>query len=306
MASPAGMPPLGRLRQSNMADLVAEVLRQRIVDGQLTDGDLLGKQEDLAFEFGTSAASVREGLRILEGEGLVTVRRGRLGGAVVHAPASGSAAYMMGLVLQSRGVKLKEIGQTLHDLEPICAGLCAARRDRRRTVVPRLQAIHDEQVAKTGDLVEGTRLGRLFHEVLVQECGRETMVALLGVLESIWSAHSERSIADGQLARDTPRRSYVAKRTRDHERLISLIDDGDAEGAVAAARQHLARSTYYATGGEESQRVIDAGLLGAYIERTRQLFPGTSRDRRPEPQLETASVEPVRRGGQRQRRASVE
>ena len=41
LASPPPIAPLGRLRQSNMAELVAEVLRQRIVDGQLADGDLL-------------------------------------------------------------------------------------------------------------------------------------------------------------------------------------------------------------------------------------------------------------------------
>src|ERR1700709_797110 len=157
-ASPASpVSPLGRLRQSNMAELVAEVLRQRIVDGQLADGDLLPKQESLAGEFGTSSASVREGLRILEGEGLVTVRRGRLGGAVVHAPASGSAAYLVGLVLQSRDVKLKEIGDVILDLEPICAGLCAERRDRRKTVIPQLRAVHEEQLASVGDLVESAR-----------------------------------------------------------------------------------------------------------------------------------------------------
>jgi GntR family transcriptional repressor for pyruvate dehydrogenase complex len=266
----AAIPPLGRLRQSNMAELVAEVLRQRIVDGQLGDGDLLPKQENLAREFGTSSASVREGLRILEGEGLVTVRRGRLGGAVVHTPASGSAAYMVGLVLESRAVELKEIGAVIHDLEPICAGLCAERRDRRKTVVPQLRAIHEEQVASPADLVEGTRLGRQFHEVLVQSCGRETMVVLLGVLESIWSAHSEQSAAGGRLAQTAPRKAYVAKRVDDHEKLIALIDDGDADGAVALARDHLARSTYYVAGGAEATRIIDAALLGRYIDRARQ------------------------------------
>lgn len=269
MTKSAPILPLGRLRQSTMAELVAEVLRQRIVDHRLADGDLLPKQEELAREFGTSSASVREGLRILEGEGLVTVRRGRLGGAVVHAPAGGSAAYMMGLVLESRDVRLKEIGAVLHDLEPVCAGLCAERRDRRRTVVPQLRAIHEAQLAVAGDLVESTRLGRQFHEVLVRSCGRETMVVLLGVLESIWSAHSEQSAEAGQLAKSAPRKAYRDKRSRDHEQLIGLIDAGDADAAVALARQHLGRSTYYVTGGEESERVIDAALLGRYIDRTR-------------------------------------
>ena len=266
MASPA---PLGRLRQPNLAEMVAEALRQRIVDGQLAGGDVLPKQEDLAREFGTSSASVREGLRILEGEGLVTVRRGRLGGAVVHAPAAGSAAYMMGLVLESRDVRLKEIGQVLHDLEPVCARLCAERKDRRRTVVPQLTAIHQAQLAVAGDLKEGTRLGRRFHEVLVQSCGRETMVLLLGVLESIWSAHSEQSVAAGQLARSAPRKAYLARRSLDHEELIAFIDDGDADAAAALARAHLGRSTYYVTGGAESDRVIDAALLARYIDQAR-------------------------------------
>jgi GntR family transcriptional repressor for pyruvate dehydrogenase complex len=268
--APHGISALGRLRQSNMAELVAEVLRQRIVDGQLADGDLLPKQENLAHEFGTSSASVREGLRILEGEGLVTVRRGRLGGAVVHAPASGSAAYMVGLVLESRHVQLKEVGSVLLDLEPICAGLCAERRDRRKTVVPQLRAVHEEQVSGDGDLVDSIRLGRKFHEILVQCCGRETMVVLLGVLESIWSAHSEQSATSGVLAEAALRKSYTTKRGQDHERLIALIDDGDSEGAKTLAREHLARSTYFMTGGGEAARVIDAALLGRYIDRARQ------------------------------------
>ena len=175
----------------------------------------------------------------------------------------------MGLLFESRGVQLKEIGQTLHDLEPICAGLCAERKDRHRTVVPRLRELHEQQQATGGDLVAGTRLGRRFHEVLVQQCGRETMVALLGVLESIWSAHSELSAEAGQLARVSPRKAYVAQRAHDHEELIALIDDGDVDGATGLARDHLARSTYYATGSEESRRVVDAALLGAYIARTR-------------------------------------
>jgi GntR family transcriptional repressor for pyruvate dehydrogenase complex len=270
LASPPPIQPLGRLRQSNMAELVAEVLRQRIVDGQLADGDLLPKQENLAREFGTSSASVREGLRILEGEGLVTVRRGRLGGAVVHAPASGSAAYMMGLVLESRSVQLKEVGSVIYDLEPICAGLCAERRDRRETVLPQLREIHEKQLSNPGDLIEGTRLGRQFHEVLVQSCGRETMVVLLGVLESIWSAHSEQSAAGGRLAKAAPRKPYVTQRSQEHEQLIAFIDDGNADAAVALARAHLARSTYYVTGGSEATRVIDAALLGRYIDRARQ------------------------------------
>ncbi len=254
---------LDRLRQSNVAELVSSVLRTQILEGVLTDGDLLPKQEHLAEQFGTSSPSVREGLRILEGEGLVTVRRGRHGGAVVHTPKGDSAAYMLGLVFQARGVQLGEIGSVLNELEPICAGLCAQRPDRMETVVARLREVQNS--AKAGSsLPELTRLGRRFHEELVKGCGRESMVVLIGVLTSIWSAHSAQSAETGVLSAGVER-DYTQSRRRDHEELITLIADGDSDGAIQCARAHLESSTYYQAGGPEAEQVIKADLLARYI-----------------------------------------
>lgn len=253
-----------RLHHSNMAELISSALREKILAGELADGDLLPKQEDLAAQFGTSSLSVREGLRVLEGEGLVTVRRGRHGGSVVHAPGGGSVAYMLGLVFQARKVRLTEVASTLNDLEPICAGLCAERKDRKRTVVPRLRAVQTD-IAKGRTVLEGAKLGRRFHEELVKGCGRETMVVLIGVLESIWTTHSEQAVEHGVLARVPPSKSYLASRHDDHEELIGLINDGDSEGAVLCARRHLESSALYKTGGKEAKRVIEADLLARYL-----------------------------------------
>ena len=95
-------PRRGQLRQPRLADMVASVLRERIVDGKLANGDLLPKQDELLEEFRISRPSLREALRILESEGLLTVRRGNVGGSVVEAPTADTSAYMFGLVLQSR------------------------------------------------------------------------------------------------------------------------------------------------------------------------------------------------------------
>ena len=82
-------------------------------------------------------------MRILETEGLVSVRRGNRGGAVVHAPAKASAAYMLGLLLQSDYVPLADLGTALQELEPMCAALAAKRPDRGETLVPKLKELND-------------------------------------------------------------------------------------------------------------------------------------------------------------------
>ena len=90
-------------------------------------------------EFPVSKPSLREAMRILEAEGLLRVRRGKLGGAVVRRPNAANVAYTVGLVLGSQEVGLSDVGNALLQVEPACAGLCAQRADRGRAVVPQLR-----------------------------------------------------------------------------------------------------------------------------------------------------------------------
>jgi DNA-binding GntR family transcriptional regulator len=65
----------GLRRQSLPLDL-ADELRERILRGEFGDGAVL-RQEALAERYGVSQVPVREALRLLEGEGLVTLQAHR-------------------------------------------------------------------------------------------------------------------------------------------------------------------------------------------------------------------------------------
>src|ERR1700752_4402814 len=132
-----------RLSARPTAEIVADELRRQNIYGEMNDGDLLPRQEVLVEQFNVSLVSLREALRILETEGLVSVRRGNRGGAVVHAPAKTSAAYMLGLLLQSESGAVADLGMALRELEPACAALAAQRPDRAGTIVPELQEVKD-------------------------------------------------------------------------------------------------------------------------------------------------------------------
>src|SRR5580698_4135154 len=122
-----------QLRQPRLAEVVAGVLRERIIDGSLGDGDLLPKQDELLEEFRISRPSLREALRILESEGLIRVRRGNVGGSVVEVPTAETSAYTLGLVLQSRRGTVADLALAIKQIEPVTASMCAERRDRKKT-----------------------------------------------------------------------------------------------------------------------------------------------------------------------------
>ena len=69
---------MAKPRPARMAELVADSLRRQIFDGIHDAG--LPKEEELRERFGVAKSSMREALMILGTEGLITVRRGNVGG----------------------------------------------------------------------------------------------------------------------------------------------------------------------------------------------------------------------------------
>src|SRR5215211_2640312 len=113
---------------------IADDIRALIVSGELSEGDSLGHEPDLVERFGVSRPSLREALRILEAEGLITVVRGMLGGIVVHEPDERMTARTAALVLQARNVSLADVYEARTLLEPTAVRIIAAMRSRHAAV----------------------------------------------------------------------------------------------------------------------------------------------------------------------------
>src|SRR6266705_3331258 len=94
------------VRIPKAAELVSQELRKQIVRGILKMGDSLASEADLMKRFGVSRPTLREAIRILESEGLVSISRGARGGASVLGPNINIAARHIGFVLQANGTTL--------------------------------------------------------------------------------------------------------------------------------------------------------------------------------------------------------
>ena len=252
-------------RSPRVAEAIAAELRRKIIDGELVDGGLLPKQEDLIAMFGVSRPSVREALGILESEGLVSVRRGNRGGAVVHRPRVDNIAFNVGLILKSNQVPVDDVGEALKLLEPICAALCALRDDRLENVLPRLRAIHEESKDCLDDPRRFAPVYRRFHEELVACSANHTIILMIGALERIYSAYATvwaEELAQGPEEEARERRKGRERAIDDHELFLRLIERGDADAVEREARAHLAWVSVFTVHAED--RVVS--LLQSWSE----------------------------------------
>ena len=217
---------------------IADELRGLIVSGELSEGESLGREPDLVERFGVSRPSLREALRILEAEGLVTVERGVRGGVVAHAPDQRMTARTAALVLRARNVALADVFEARALLEPVAARKVAGMPARaRRAAVTALGGLVDAEERAIRDPEAFAEANTRFHERLVAEAGNQTLSIVIEMLNEVVT----RTVTAVSQAGDVTGSLSVRQRgIKSQRRLLVLIEEGVAEAAEEHWRTHMA------------------------------------------------------------------
>ncbi len=107
-------------------DLVNQI-EGAILDGRLKVGDKLPPQRELVEMFQTSRASLREALRVLEQKGLIDIKLGVSGGAVIKAVDTEPVTESLALLIQHQKVSMEELAEFREGVEGNVAALAAGR-----------------------------------------------------------------------------------------------------------------------------------------------------------------------------------
>jgi DNA-binding GntR family transcriptional regulator len=187
-------------------DLVAALIRELIITGELTPGEQL-RQRDLAQRFAVSQTPVREAMRRLESEGLLTCDTHR--GFTVVAPDDG---------------RLEENFQIRAALESLGASLAARKIDAGG--LARLRALNDTMQKLAEEDPGYAELNREFH-FTVYEYARSPL--LLSLMRLLWaSLHGGPQVI----------RTH-AESARQHDQILSALARGDAAAASARTYEHI-------------------------------------------------------------------
>ncbi len=135
-------PPFREASRNRIFQDVVNQVQDAILEGRLKAGDVLPPERELKKMFNTSRGTLREALRVLEERGLLEIRLGMRGGAVVRTISSRQASESLALLVRSRKVALKHLAEFREGMEGNVASLATQRATAED--IQSLQALVEE------------------------------------------------------------------------------------------------------------------------------------------------------------------
>lgn len=213
------------------ADVLADLLREKILKGELPEGADLPTERDLGERAGLSRATVREALRILEGEGLIATRTGRNGGSAVARPTSATIERSVGIFIRGQRIRFEAVLETRAAIEPSSARFAALHRTDED--LAELERCHAklEQASHGDDLEAYVKANLDWHVQVVRASHNELLIAFISaVAQPVYVATDVEGFNSRQV------RDAVVQA---HRKVMDAIRDGDGDAAARRMGRHV-------------------------------------------------------------------
>ena len=201
----------GRMAARPLYEQVAERLRARIVDHSLGAGSWIDEQA-LALEFGISRTPLREALKVLAAEGLVTMKLRR--GAYVTEVSERDLAevYHLLALLESDAVM-------------------AVSRLATPAQIAELEALHDALESQVADRARFFAANERFHMRLLEIADNRWRIQLVADLRKVMKLNRQQSLF---------KQGRVDASLHEHRRIMAAIKARNGARAQTLMQQHFA------------------------------------------------------------------
>jgi GntR family transcriptional regulator, transcriptional repressor for pyruvate dehydrogenase complex len=224
--------PHGRAERRSISEQVADAIRVYMQAESLQPGDRLGREEDLARQFGVSRPTLREALRLLSSSHLVRASKGPGGGIFVAAtPEEGigrTVSASVASMLETHSITIDELLETRMLFEVPLVGLAAQRATDAE--VAQLQALLAEVEGSPDDGALVADVDARLHRLISEVAGNRLAAAFTAWVVEVLQPPLRALVAPAVVE------SVIVEQHRD---IVRGIERGDPTAAERAMREHL-------------------------------------------------------------------
>jgi len=222
-------------KQNRIFQDVVEQIQEAILRGDLRPGDTLPPERDLKDMFQTSRGTLREALRVLEQKGLIEIRLGVRGGAVVKTAMADSFSESLDLLIRSQKVSLSHLAEFRAGVEGTVAALAAERATKADIrMLERLLSEAKDYVAAGPEAWDAfVNVDKRFHQALAQISGNPVYILINQMVhDNIQRYYDQFLPADDRVLTE----NYM-----DLCQLLDIVNSGDSRAARQVAVRHVQR-----------------------------------------------------------------
>jgi GntR family transcriptional repressor for pyruvate dehydrogenase complex len=211
-------------------EVIANTIQKQIITRGLKPGDTLPSESELMEQFGAGKHSVREALRVLETQGLITVQQGSRKGPIITRPPKSLVSDLLQKAILFGEVPGRLITQFRLALEPSIAEIAASSN-----IDPKIISDIEENIrsarklhAKNKTIIDtSTKFHILLAEATKNPLFTVIVTALLTTPELV------------KRIKPIPRHELDEPTIEHHARIFEAIKAGDPVQAALAMKQHI-------------------------------------------------------------------
>lgn len=221
--------PMEPVRKIRLYESIVNQIQKLISTGQLTPGQKLPPERELAEALGVSRTSIREALRSLEMMGYLESRVGVGGGTYIKSMSFGNIISPFSYPLLQNVEFIVELLEVRLLLEIEVARLAAHRRTEEHIAQMRaaVQQMADEIAAGQ----TGLQGDNAFHRVLADAANNRVLREFVHMCGDLLEVEREEHLRT--------RRTEPLNALRQHEQILEAVENGDEDEAQRIMRNHI-------------------------------------------------------------------
>lgn len=218
--------------------VVLDWLEERLRHGEVSLGDKLPSERQLAEQFGISRASVREAIRVLDAMGLVrsATGSGPNAGAVVISQPSAALAWALRMHVATRSLPMRDLVQTRLLLETQSAVEASRKPDSEQRSAILEQAGELLATMDDPDLPadEFHAHDAQFHILLTSLAGNVVVDTIMSSLRQATIGYVQETVSGVPDWREVSRTLQ-----QQHRDILHAVQERRGEDTAAALREHI-------------------------------------------------------------------